>query len=148
MLDPPQDEQTMKVLNFLIAEQLRAFEDGMEVSYLESDCCLRLVPSKSTHARDKANEYLPSCTSFIQYEIGPEIDSARLLALRNKPFAAAEHTWLSYLEPEYHKCNSEKCEARTDMYRYRNGVGTSVRKGKGSISRVVLKVCLELFLWR
>ena len=29
MLDPPQDEQTMKVLNFLIAEQLRAFEDGM-----------------------------------------------------------------------------------------------------------------------
>ncbi|KAL5500008.1 hypothetical protein EMCRGX_G011493 [Ephydatia muelleri] len=85
-----------------------------EVSYIESDCCLRLVPSKSTHARDKANEYLPSCTSFIQYEIGPEIDSARLLTLRNKPFAAAEHTWLSYLEPEYHKCNSEKCEARTE----------------------------------
>ena len=55
-----------------------------EVSYIESDCCLRLVPSKSTHARDKANEYLPSCTSFIQYEIGPEIDSARLLTLRNK----------------------------------------------------------------
>ncbi|KAL5503557.1 hypothetical protein EMCRGX_G010522 [Ephydatia muelleri] len=31
-----------------------------------------------------------------------------------QPFAAAEHTWLSYLEPEYHKCNSEKCEARTE----------------------------------
>ena len=54
------------------------------VLYIESDCCLRLVPSKSTHARDKANEYPPSCTSFILYEIGPEIDSARLLALRNK----------------------------------------------------------------
>ncbi|KAL5479798.1 hypothetical protein EMCRGX_G023376 [Ephydatia muelleri] len=26
----------------------------------------------------------------------------------------SEHTWLSYLEPEYHKCNSEKCEARTE----------------------------------
>eukprot|EP00731_Ephydatia_muelleri_P017012 Em0010g110a len=31
------------------------------------------------------------------------------------------------------------------MYRYRNGVGTSVRKGKGSILRVVLKVCWNCF---
>ena len=22
--------------------------------------------------------------------------------------------WLRYLEPEYHKCNSEKCETRTE----------------------------------
>ena len=35
-----------------------------------------------------------------------------------KPFSAGrthwQCVWLSDLEPEYHKCNSEKCEARTE----------------------------------